>query len=152
MGPACLIVPAGKLRDKISRLCKRGGIGGKGWGWRTRRGFHRNRSRRGCARLRAGVRVRAVAAAAGCRRFTVGVALLLVIIGFALLRIDEPQWAAVCLVLVAGFSAVAWWNWRMLSRRYAENVGVSGGAGEDAWGGAAVGGGDGDGISRSWSS
>jgi len=51
-----------------------------------------------------------------------GVALLLVVAGFVLLVKDEPRWAVVCLVTVAGFSAVAWWNWRALSRRYAKNL------------------------------
>jgi hypothetical protein len=51
-----------------------------------------------------------------------GITLLIVIGGLALMIIDRPVWALVCLVLAAFFSVMAWLNWRKLTQNYAKNL------------------------------
>lgn len=51
-----------------------------------------------------------------------GITLLIVICGFALMIIDLPVWALICLVLAIFFSVMAWFNWRKLKRGYAKNL------------------------------
>ena len=51
-----------------------------------------------------------------------GITLLIVICGFALMIVDLPVWALVCLVLAIFFSVMAWFNWRKLTQNYAKNL------------------------------
>jgi hypothetical protein len=51
-----------------------------------------------------------------------GITLLIVICGFALMIIDRPVWALICLMLAIFFSGVSWLNWRKLTRGYAKNL------------------------------
>jgi ABC-type bacteriocin/lantibiotic exporter with double-glycine peptidase domain len=51
-----------------------------------------------------------------------GVTLLIVMSGFALMFINRPLWALLCLVLAVFFSGMAWLNWRKLMRGYAKNL------------------------------
>ena len=48
--------------------------------------------------------------------------LMIVLGGFAMLMMDDPVWALLCLLSAIGFSLGAWLNWKKLTQLYAKNI------------------------------